>query len=75
VFVLRDVEESYIEYALERRKIQEALGVRDASPHAFVNLYSEDRWLGRSMTYSSVTAVNHLLRLHMTATDRHGDQC
>jgi hypothetical protein len=54
LFVHRDIVESYIDYALERRKILEARGVCDASPHVFVNLYSEDRWLGRSMTYSSV---------------------
>jgi hypothetical protein len=44
------------------------------SPHVFVNLYFEDRWLGRSMPYSSVAPVEHLLRLHMTAPDRRGDQ-
>jgi len=54
LFVHRDVVETYIDYALERRKILETRGVRDASPHLFVNLYSEDRWLGRAMTYSSV---------------------
>jgi integrase/recombinase XerD len=54
LFTHRDVVESYIDYALERRKILEARGVCDASPHLFVNLYSEDRWLGRAMTYSSV---------------------
>jgi site-specific recombinase XerD len=54
LFVHRDVVESYIDFALERRKILGARGVCDASPHVFINLYSEDRWLGRSMTYSSV---------------------
>jgi integrase/recombinase XerD len=54
LFTHRDVVESYIGYALERRKILEARGVCDASPHLFVNLYSEDRWLGRAMSYSSV---------------------
>ncbi|WOR07515.1 tyrosine-type recombinase/integrase (plasmid) [Mycobacterium marinum] len=54
LFVHRDVVESYIDYALERRKILDANTVRDASPHLFVNVYSRDRWLGRAMTYSSV---------------------
>jgi site-specific recombinase XerD len=54
LFVHREVVETYIDYALERRKILDAQGVRDASPHLFINLYSEDRWLGRAMTYSSV---------------------
>jgi integrase/recombinase XerD len=54
LFVHRDVIESYIDYALERRRILESHAVHDASPHLFINLYSEDRWLGRAMTYSSV---------------------
>jgi site-specific recombinase XerD len=54
MFVHHDVVESYIDYALARRKILAAQGVCDASPHLFVNLYSEDRWLGRAMTYRSV---------------------
>jgi len=54
LFVHRDVVESYIDYSLERRKILESRRVRDASPHLFVNLYCQDRWLGRAMTYSSV---------------------
>jgi integrase/recombinase XerD len=54
LFVHRDLVESYIDYALERRQILEVQGVCDASPHLFVNLYSDDRWLGRAMTYSSV---------------------
>jgi integrase/recombinase XerD len=33
LFVHRDVVESYIDYALERRKILEARGVCDTSPH------------------------------------------
>lgn len=54
LFVHRDVVESYIDYALERRDVLAAASVRDSSPHVFVNLYSEPRWLGRAMTYNSV---------------------
>jgi len=62
LFVHRDVVESYIDYALERRKILRARRVCDASPHVFITLYSEDRWLGRSMTYSSVKRLLKLLK-------------
>lgn len=54
LFVHRDVVEAYIDYALERRQVLSATSIRDSSPHVFVNLYSEPRWLGRAMTYNSV---------------------
>jgi integrase/recombinase XerD len=28
--------------------------IEDRCPHVFINLYSEDRWLGRASSYSSV---------------------
>jgi integrase/recombinase XerD len=54
LFVHRDLVESYVDYALERQKILSQRGFDDQSPHVFVNLYSEDRWLGRAASYSTV---------------------
>jgi len=54
LFVHRDLVESYVDYALERRKILSQSRINDHSPHVFVNLYSEDRWLGRAASYSTV---------------------
>lgn len=54
LFVHRDVVEAYIDYALERRELLAAASVRDSSPHVFVNVRSETRWLGRAMSYQSV---------------------
>ena len=54
LFVHHNVVERNIDNSLERRKILESHGIRDASPHLFINLYSGERWLGRAMTYSSV---------------------
>ena len=54
LFVHRDLVDSYIDYALERRQILAEHGIDDGCPHVFVNLYSEDRWLGRASSYSSV---------------------
>jgi integrase/recombinase XerD len=54
LFVHRDLVDSYIDYALERRQILAEHGIYDGCPHVFVNLYSEDRWLGRASSYSSV---------------------
>src|SRR6478609_8609468 len=54
LFVHRDLVESYVDYALERRKILSQSRISDHSPHVFVNLYSEDRWLGRAESYSTV---------------------
>lgn len=54
LFVHRDLVDSYIDYALERRQILARHSLDDHCPHVFVNLYSEDRWLGRALSYSSV---------------------
>jgi site-specific recombinase XerD len=54
LFVHRDLVESYVDYALERRKILSQRKIADRCPHVFVNLYSEDRWLGRAASYSTV---------------------
>ena len=54
LFVHRDLVESYVDYALERRKILSQRRIDDRCPHVFVNLYSEDRWLGRAASYSTV---------------------
>jgi hypothetical protein len=39
---------------LERRRMLSQHAIEDRCPHVFVNLYSEDRWLGRASSYSSV---------------------
>ena len=54
MFVHRDLVESYVDYALERRKILAQCLIEDRCPHVFVNLYSHDRWLGRAASYSTV---------------------
>ena len=54
LFVHRDLVESYVDYALERRGMLSQRAIEDRCPHVFVNLYSEDRWLGRASSYSSV---------------------
>lgn len=54
LFVHRDLVDGYIDYALERRRVLSQRGVVDRSPHVFVNLYGDDRWLGRAMSYTSV---------------------
>jgi site-specific recombinase XerD len=54
LFVHRDLVDSYVDYALERRRVLQQAGVDDRCPHVFVNLYSEDRWLGRAASYSTV---------------------
>src|SRR5690606_3245738 len=54
LFVHRDLVDGYIDYALERRRVLAQRGVVDHSPHVFVNLYGDDRWLGRAMSYTSV---------------------
>jgi len=54
LFVHRDLVESYVDYALERRKLLSQKGVEDRCPHVFVNVYSQDRWLGRAASYATV---------------------
>jgi site-specific recombinase XerD len=46
--------ERYIDYLLERERL---LSAADKSPHVFVNLYSDDKWVGRAMTGSNVRRV------------------
>ena len=58
LFVHRDLVESYVDYALERRKILARCLIEDRCPHVFVNLYSRDRWQGRAASYST---VEHLM--------------
>lgn len=52
--VTDDLIEKYIDYALERNRI---LGSHDQSPHVFVNLYSQEEFLGRALTYSTANSV------------------
>jgi integrase/recombinase XerD len=54
LFVHRDLVDSYVDYALERKHILSLREIDNCSPHVFVNLYSENRWLGRALSYSSV---------------------
>ena len=54
LFVHHDLVDSYVDYALERRHLLQRSGLDDRCPHVFVNLYCEERWLGRAASYSSV---------------------